>query len=287
MPPRIAWALGLAVLLLLPGCEEPVGPDDAEMRRIFEEARELDRQGRYHEAMVRYETILARHPNWMSTRLNAAMAAYDSAQYQKAVEHFEILHKYGPKDWFVIRKLVQCYERLDNRMKINEYRQKLLDLRLHKDGSEVLKSFQGFTRDYIPVGTTHLIGYEFFDPQEHGKLWYFKLEDLHRKPLSGFLVEASPYFDAQGRRMFYITESCPGWMRVWFLGTIPTAEGGLRDYHWARTRVEEILQGKHRPLVVKPLPPGVAIFDVPDSGPAGAEGETKTGKPPAEGGKQP
>lgn len=257
-----------AAVLLLAGCEELPGPDEGEMRKIFEEARDLDSKGRFHEAMVRYETILSRHPNWMSTRLNAAMAAYDSGAYQKAVEHFEILHKYGPKDWFVVRKLIQCYERLGTREKIELYRNKLMALRDAKEGSPLLKSFQGFTRDYLPVGTLHLIGYEFFEPAQHGKLWYFVLEDLHRKPQSGFLVEAAPFFDADGRRMFYITESCRGWLRVWYVGHIPQLQSGERDYHWARTRVQEILQGKHRPMAVKPLPADVEVFDVPERGPA-------------------
>src|SRR4051794_41086550 len=100
---RLAFAAVLAVLFILPGCEEARGLDPrerAELEQIFEQARMLDEMGRYHEALVRYETILARHPEFMSTRLNAAMAAYDSGQYQKANDHFEALHKFRPADWF-------------------------------------------------------------------------------------------------------------------------------------------------------------------------------------------
>lgn len=99
----------LALLLWTSGCEEGAGVDPRErqaMQAIFDEARRLDEAGRYHEALVRYETILARHPNYASTRLNAAMAAYDSGQYEKAAAHFEVLRKAGPRDWFVIRKLI-------------------------------------------------------------------------------------------------------------------------------------------------------------------------------------
>ena len=266
----------LAMLCLLPlGCEEDVAEDDGAMRGLFEEARQLDQKGDYHLGLIRYEEILSRHPTWMSTRLNAAMAAYDSGNFSKAAGHFEILHKYGPKDWFVIRKLIQTYERLGRKDKVNAYRQKLTDLRQRKDGSEVLKKYQGFTRDYIRVGTMHLIGYEFFEPKKHGRLWFFKLEDRHRTPVSSFLVEASPFHDNDGRRLFYITEHQRGWLRVWYVGN----EG--RDYDWSRRRVNEILQAKHRPLVVKPLPPDIQVLDVPgqDKDRAAAEdGKEEKGK---------
>lgn len=263
---RRLWAFAcLLALLIQCGCEqEKVTEDEAEMRAIFAKARELDAQGEYHKAMVHYETILARHPNWMSTRLNAAMAAYDSGQYSKAVGHFELLHKYGPKDWFVIRKLIQCHEHLKNDEKVEEFRKKLHELREHKDGSLLLKRYQGYTRDYIPVGTNHVIGYEFFDYKKHGRLWYFKLEDHHRTAISGFLVEASPFFDAEGHRIFYISESLPGWLRVWHVGPLPTQRDGERDYTWAKKFIFEILQGARQPLVVKPLPQDLQLLDVPD-----------------------
>src|SRR5579864_6268306 len=94
---RLVAAALVAALLILPGCEEGRGLDPrerAEMEQLFAEARKLDDAGRFHEALVRYETILARHPEFMSTRLNAAMAAYDAGEYQKANDHFEVLHKY-------------------------------------------------------------------------------------------------------------------------------------------------------------------------------------------------
>src|SRR5687767_457579 len=118
--------------LFFTGCEEGKYVDvkeRAELERIFAEARRLDEQGRYHEALVRYETILAYHPEYMSTRVNAAMAAYDSGQYQKAADHFEVLHKYSPSDWFVIRKLIQCNERLNKNEAVDAYKKKLEGLR--------------------------------------------------------------------------------------------------------------------------------------------------------------
>jgi tetratricopeptide (TPR) repeat protein len=119
---HLRFHVAAILLLFCCACEEGRGVDPQEraaMQAIFEQARALDDAGRYHEALVRYETILARHPEYMSTRLNAAMAAYDSGQYQKSAEHFEVLHKYGPGDWFVIRKLIQCYERLNNNEKVD------------------------------------------------------------------------------------------------------------------------------------------------------------------------
>jgi tetratricopeptide (TPR) repeat protein len=258
MDARVRWIIPIFLSLLVTGCEEEAGTEDAEeMRALFEEARALDRKGDYHLALIRYEAILARHPTWMSTRLNAAMSAYDSGNYLKAAGHFEILHKFGPKDWFVIRKLIQSYERLGRKDKVNAYRAKLAELRKRKDGSALLKKYQGFTRDYMPVGTMHVIGYEFFDPGKHGRMWLFKLEDRHRRPISTFLVEASPFHNNDGRRLFYLTERQKGWMRLWYVGT----EG--RDYDWSRGRVMEVLQGKQRPLVVKPLPPGLTVPGIP------------------------
>jgi hypothetical protein len=210
----------------------------------------------------------------MSTRLNAAMAAYDSGQYEKASGHFEMIHKYGPNDWFIIRKLIQCYERLGRDDKVEVFRKKLTDLRNKKDGSPLLKSFQGFSRDYIPVGTMHLIGYEFFDPGKHGRFWLFNLEDHHRKPVSIFLVHSTPFHNRSGQRLFYLTEACPGWMRIWYVG----AEG--RSYEWSRTRVTEILESKHKPLMVKPVPLDCEVLDVP-GGPAGGK------RPPVEGAREP
>jgi tetratricopeptide (TPR) repeat protein len=249
-----------ALALLAPtGCEpEKPGADEEAMRALFEEARKLDSEGRHHEALVRYETILGKHPTWMSTRLNAAMAAYDSGQYQKAIGHFELIHKYGPTDWFIVRKLIQCYERVGREDKVDEFRKKLTELRNRQDGSPLLKSYQGFTRDYIPVGTTmHLIGYEFFEPDKHGQFWLFKLEDLHRTPLSIFVIHSSPFHNGSGQRLFYLTEACPGWMRVWYVGP----EG--RNYDWARKQVTEILQSKHAPLMVKPVPLDLDLLNVP------------------------
>lgn len=278
MRARFHFIIPVLLCLLMSGCEEQVNKEDAEeMRALFEEARALDRKGDYHLALIRYEAILARHPTWMSTRLNAAMSAYDSGNYPKAAGHFEILHKYGPKDWFVIRKLIQTYERMGRKDKVNAYRAKLAELRKLKDGSELLKQYQGFTRDYIPVGNMHIIGYEFFDPAKHGRMWLFKLEDRHRRPISTFLVEASPFHNNDGRRLFYLTERQKGWLRLWYVGV----EG--RDYDWSRKRVMEVLQGKRRPMVVKPLPAGLAVPGLPGlndgpsaSKPAGGKGEKKT-----------
>jgi len=253
-----AWLLssimvaGAGLLLFgLSGCDEARGLDPrerAEMERIFAEGRKLDEAGRYHEALVRYETVLARHPQFMSTRLNAAMAAYDSGQYQKAKEHFEVLHKFGPGDWFVIRKLIQCNERLGNKDAVETYRTKLEKLRKQADGSVALKRYEGLTRDYLPVGSMHLIGYEFFEPQKHGRLWFFRLEDRNKAPVSAFLLEATPFHDANGKRLFALTEASFGWMRIWHVGP----EG--RDYAWTRDVVLECLHGKRAPLVIKPLP---------------------------------
>ncbi|MFH0938981.1 MAG: hypothetical protein V1899_06850 [Planctomycetota bacterium] len=238
-------------MLCICGCEERTSVDPrerAELQRIFDEARKLDELGRYHEALVRYETILARRPEYISTRLNAAMSAYDSGQYQKANDHFEILHKFGPGDWFVIRKLIQCNERLGKSEVVDAYRKKLEALRQQKDGSLVLKRYEGLTRDFIPVGSMHLIGYEFFEPKKHGRLWHFKLEDKNKKNVSAFLVQATPYHDNSGKRMFSLTEVSFGWLRVWHVG--PES----RDYKWSRDFVLESLQRKRSPLVTRPLP---------------------------------
>jgi tetratricopeptide (TPR) repeat protein len=261
-------------LLVPPGCEpEKPGADEEEMRALFEVARQLDSEGRHHEALVRYETILGKHPTWMSTRLNAAMAAYDSGQYQKAIGHFELIHKYGPTDWFIVRKLIQCYERVGRDDKVDEFRKKLTDLRNRQDGSPLLKSYQGFTRDYIPVGAAmHLIGYEFFEPEKHGQFWLFKLEDMHRTPLSIFVIHSSPFHNGSGQRLFYLTEACPGWMRVWYVGP----EG--RNYDWARKRVTEVLQSKQAPLLVKPVPLDLDLLNVP--------GGTSADKPSVENSKE-
>jgi tetratricopeptide (TPR) repeat protein len=265
--PTFVRLCALAVLLAFTGCDEEgrnVDPRErAAMQAIFEEARRLDDQGRYHEALVRYETILARHPEFMSTRLNAAMAAYDSGQYQKAADHFEVLHKYGPGDWFVIRKLIQCYERLEKPETVELYRKKLERLRQQKEGSIVLKRYQGLTRDYIPVGSMHLIGYEFFEPAKHGRLWFFRLEDRQRAPVSAFLLAATPYHDNSGKRLFSLTEATNGWLRIWHVG----AEG--RDYAWTRDVVLDCLHGKRQPLVTKPLPPDYEALAAPDAGVGG------------------
>jgi hypothetical protein len=248
----LVLSLLTVVLLVAPGCQEGAGLDPRErqeMEQIFAEARKLDDAGRYHEALVRYETILGRHPDYMSTRLNAAMAAYDAGEYRKANDHFEVLHKFGPNDWFVIRKLIQCNERLNDNEKVELYRKKLEGLREQKDGSAVLKRYEGLTRDYIPVGSMHLIGYEFFEPKKHGRLWFFKLEDKSKNQVSAFLLESTPFFTNEGKRIFTMTESSFGWLKIWHVGT----EG--REYKWARDFVLDCLQGKRTPLVTRPLPP--------------------------------
>ncbi len=256
--PRL-FVFGVVIAALL-GCQELQGLDPrerADMEEIFAQARKFDEAGQYHEALVRYETILARHPEFMSTRLNAAMSAYDAGEYQKANDHFEVLHKYGPNDWFVVRKLIQCNERLNKQEKVDEYRKQLDGLRQQKDGSIVLKKYEGLTRDYIPIGTMHLIGYEFFEPKKHGRLWYFKLEDKTRNQVTAFLLEATPFHTNDGRRIFSLTEASFGWLKVWHVGP----EG--RDYNWARDRVLECLQGKRQPLVTRPLPPEFEALAAP------------------------
>ena len=248
------------VIAALSGCQELQGLDPrerAEMEEIFAQARKFDEVGQYHEALVRYETILGRHPDFMSTRLNAAMSAYDAGEYQKANDHFEVLHKFGPSDWFVIRKLIQCNERLNKQEKVDEYRKMLEGLRQQKDGSAILKHYEGLTRDYIPIGTMHLIGYEFFEPKKHGRLWYFKLEDRSKNQVSAFLLEATPFFTNDGHRIFSLTEASFGWLKVWHVGP----EG--REYNWTRDRVIECLQGKRQPLVTRPLPPEFEALAAP------------------------
>jgi tetratricopeptide (TPR) repeat protein len=267
----------LALLLLACGCEDDLKnvADPRErfaLEQVFREARALDDAGRYHEALVRYETILSQHPEYVSTRLNAAMAAYDSGQYQKAADHFEVLHKAGPTDWFVIRKLIQCHERLGNDEAVRAYRAKLDTLRQQKDGSLILKSYEGLTRDYIPMGSMHLIGYEFFEPKKHGRLWLFKLEDRNHATVSTFLLESTTFFDPQGRRLFCMTEANRGWLNIWHVGV----EG--RDYKWARDFAIECLQGKREPLVTKPMPPEYVTIAIPEV--AGPEHEESPANPP-------
>jgi len=277
-----AMLRGVGVLWLLlyaVGCEEGGGLDPREraaMQVVFDEARRLDEAGRYHEALVRYETILARHPEFMSTRLNAAMAAYDSGQYQKSADHFEVLHKCGPGDWFVIRKLIQCYERLGNKEQVELFRRKLEQLRHLKEGSLVLKRYEGLTRDYIPLGTMHLIGYEFFEPKKHGKLWFFRLEDRSKASVSAFLLQATPFHSNEGQRLFCLSEAANGWLRIWYMGP----EG--RDYKWTREVVLDCLHGKRTPLVTKPLPPDYEALAAPDSGKTGPpEKEDEKGAEPS------
>ena len=265
--PVIRCAALLLVLLVLSGCEEELRGLDpverAELEKIFAQARQLDETGRYHEALVRYETILAAHPEFISTRLNAAMSAYDSGQYQKAADHFEALHKAGPKDWFVIRKLIQCYERIGRDEPVRIYRAKLEALRLQKD-SVILKGYEGLTRDYIPMGTMHLIGYEFFEPKKHGRLWLYKLEDKNHAAVSTFLLEATAFHDPAGHRLFCLSEANRGWMNIWNVGP----DG--RDYKWTRDFVIECLQGKKEPLVTKPLPADYVTIAIPEvAGPPG------------------
>ena len=258
-------AAAILVLVLCSGCPEEtrglLPAERAEMEAIFAEARKLDELGRYHEALVRYETILARHPEFMSTRINAAMAAYDSGQYQKANDHFEVLHKYGPNDWFIMRKLIQCNERLGNADAVETYRKELEHLRQQKNGSALLKEYEGLTRDYLPVGTMHLIGYEFFEPKKHGRLWFFKLEDKHGTTVSAFVLQATPFHENNGKRLFNLTEVSNGWMRIWHVGT----EG--RDYEWTREMVLACLQGKRQPLVTRPLPASFEQISAPSAAP--------------------
>jgi hypothetical protein len=258
---RRAAAGLLASLCLLAGCvEPPPEPRSAEeerLRSLFIEARRLDDEGRHHEALVRYETILARHPEWSSTRLNAAMAAYDSGQYVKAAEHFEFMHQLAPKDWYIIRKIIQCRERLGDRMAVDRWRDLLADMRRRKDGGVILKTHAGFARDYLPVQDMHLIGYEFFDPEQHGRHWLFRLEDRERRPVTTFLVEKSPFTARDQQPIFHVREHSPGWLRVWHVGP----EGS--DYDWSRALVRECLSGKRLPLAVKPLPGGARPFETP------------------------
>lgn len=277
VPMRKTSLLSLAsvvaiTIIFTSGCDERDGAnvdpiERAELQHVFAEARKLDEAGRYHEALVRYETILARRPNYMSTRLNAGMAAYDSGQYEKATQHFLILHKAGPGDWFVIRKLIQCYERLDKPAEVKQFRTKLDALRSQKDGSLLLKRYEGLTRDYVPMGSMHLIGYEFFEPKKHGRLWFFHLEDRERTPVSAFLLEATPFHDNSGKRMFSLTEASFGWLRIWYVG----AEG--RDYKWTRDYVMECLQGKRQPLLTRPLPPEYEALVAPISTKPPPDGE--------------
>ena len=260
---NLARTLALCLALgFLTSCEEGrnLNPRErAELQQIFDQARALDDAGRYHEALVRYETILARRPEYMSTRLNAAMSAYDSGQYDKAAGHFEVLHKFGPGDWFVIRKLIQCYERTGDTEKVDVFRKKLEKLRKQSEGSVVLKRYEGLTRDYMPIGSMHLIGYEFFEPKKHGRLWYFRLEDKNKTGVTAFLLEATPFHDSSGRRLFSLTEATNGWLRIWHVG----AEG--RDYAWTRDMVLECLHGKRQPLVIRPIPADYEALAAPDS----------------------
>jgi len=273
----IIGAFAAVWLFLGTGCEEGRGLDPREKARmqvIFEEGRAYDEAGRYHEALVRYETVLASHPEFLSTRLNAAMAAYDGGEYDKAKTHFEALHKYHPADWFVIRKLIQCCERLNDKEGSDMYRAKLERLRKHAEGSELLKRYEGLTRDYIPIGTMHLIGYEFFEPKKHGRLWFFRLEDRDKSPVTAFLLEATPYHDAEGRRLFSLTEASNGWLRIWYVG----AEG--REYQWTRDVVLDCLHGKRTPLVTRPLPADYEPIAAPDSRPIEGEKIPKGQEPP-------
>jgi len=272
-----AVLLSVALGVILSGCDDRPPPDsEVELRKIFAEARGLDENRRFHEAFVRYETILAQHPEWASTRLNAAMSAFDSGQYEKAVTHFNILHLSAPREAFLIRKLIQCYERLEQKDKAEEYRVKLMALRGSAGPTEAVKTHQGFTRDYLPIGNEHhLLIYEFFEPAWHGKYWYFKVEQFNGVTATEFQLESSPFFLNDGRRIFYLTEYCNGWLRVWYVGPVPfdvlppppEPPPGRplreRDFRWARQRVVEVLEGKQVPLAIKPLGPGVTIFDVP------------------------
>jgi tetratricopeptide (TPR) repeat protein len=264
-----------AATLLSSACgRPPQNKPDLEVRAIFDEALRLDKEGRHHEALVRYETVLGRHPGFVSTRLNAALAAYDSGQYAKAVEHFNILRVNAPGDWFVLRKLIQCHERLGDEQKVAELRKELRRLRADPQGSLVLKRYKGFTRDFIPVGELRLIGYEFFEPKEHGRLWYFRLEDAQSRRRAAFLLESTPHLSPDGRRVYCLSETAPGYLRVWQVGP----EG--RAYEWTRAFVVEAIAGKKRPLLERPLPEDADVWgrSIPDGEP---ESSPENAKPSA------
>lgn len=280
----VLFAFAAALLFIAMGCDEARGLDPrerAKMQAIFEEGRAYDEAGRYHEALVRYETVLAQHPEFMSTRLNAAMAAYDGGQYDKSRTHFEALHKYHPADWFVIRKLIQCCERLKDKEGSELYRAKLEKLRKQAEGSVLLKKYEGLTRDYIPIGTMHLIGYEFFEPKKHGRLWFFRLEDKNKAPVTAFLLEATPFHDPAGRRLFSLTEATNGWLRIWHVGV----EG--REYAWTRDVVLDCLHGKRTPLITRPLPADFEALAAPDARPIEGEKIPKDQEPPPDPNEKP
>ena len=109
-----------------------------------------------------------------------------------------------------------------------KFYKKLEELRHNKGGSLVLKRYEGLTRDYLPIGSMHLIGYEFFEPEKHGRLWFFKLEDKNKEQVSVFLLAATPFHENNGKRIFSLSEASFGWLRTWHVGP----EG--RDYEWTR-----------------------------------------------------
>jgi len=130
--------------------------------KAFEAGNALMEQRKYAEALARYQDALAVLPNESPILFNGGLAAYNSKQYELAVDLWKRAKAVDSSDWHVRAKLVQAYQALNKFSERDLERGELFEMWKTGNNAELKKQMH-YCRDQFQVNDQKLMAFEHFE----------------------------------------------------------------------------------------------------------------------------
>jgi tetratricopeptide (TPR) repeat protein len=139
--------------------------------KAFQGGNGLMQQGKYCEALARYQEGLAISPDASPILYNAGLAAHRCKDYAAAVKLWGRLKALDPEDWQVRAKLVQGYQALGQLRERDAERAALFELRKRGANEELSKRIE-YCREQFEAGGEKVMAFEHFELKGERALRY-------------------------------------------------------------------------------------------------------------------
>lgn len=143
---------------------------DQNFETIFNKAQDLSEQRKYKEALVEYEKCLELSPEDSSSLYNGGLSAYFTKEYNKALKLWSKLKELDPDDWQVRAKLIQTYQAIGDKEKLEAERKQLFELR---KTNEELQKQKHYCREQLEVNGKDIMVFEDFELKGDRAIRYY------------------------------------------------------------------------------------------------------------------
>jgi tetratricopeptide (TPR) repeat protein len=262
-------AVTVAAFMALSGSFAALAQSDprekqAALDRAFDGGNGLMEEGKYCEALARYQDGLAILPNDPSLLYNAGMAAYKCKDYAESVKRWGRLKALDPVDWQVRAKLVQAYQTLGQFQNRDAERAALFEMRKQGVNEDLSKQLE-YCRDQFEAGGERVMAFERFELRGERALKYVfsvvgekGFAEKYRISLGSYdrtnnmWHQATKPRPADDERLFHL-DGYYSWGHATYGMYSPEP-----SYDEVRKIVVEILEKKRSPISATTVPPSPA-----------------------------